>query len=202
MVGLAVEAGLERRHLDALRELVRAAGPEVAALGPVGQRRRQARDRRQALGPRPVDAGDRAQQPPRVGVLRVVEDLVERPLLDDPARVHHRDPVGDVGHHAEVVGHEDHRGARLLAQLADALEDLGLDRHVERRGGLVGDQHRRVAGEREGDHHALAHAARELERIVVHPLARARDPDLLQQLDRALAGLLRRAAPRAPGSAR
>ena len=27
-----------------------------------------------------------------------------------------------------------------LAQLADALEDLGLDRHVERRGGLVGDQ--------------------------------------------------------------
>ena len=33
-----------------------------------------------------VDARDRPEQAPRVGVLRVVEDLVERPLLDDPAR--------------------------------------------------------------------------------------------------------------------
>src|SRR5918995_1834445 len=79
MRGARVRTRLERRHLHALRELVRAARPEVAALGPVPQRRRQARDRRQPLGPRPVDACDRAEQAPGVGVLRVVEDLVERP---------------------------------------------------------------------------------------------------------------------------
>ena len=38
---------------------------------------------------------------------RVVEELVERALLDDPARVHDDDPVGDVGDDAEVVGDED-----------------------------------------------------------------------------------------------
>jgi hypothetical protein len=70
------------------------------------------------------------------------------------------------------------------------MEDLGLDRHVERRGGLVGDQHRRVAGERQGDHHALPHPAGELERVVVHALPRPRDPHPLEQLHRALARLL------------
>ena len=147
-------------------------------------------DRRQPLRSRPVHARDRPEQPPRVRVLRVVEDLVERPLLDDPAGVHDGDPVRDVGHHAEVVGHEDHRRAGLVAQLAHALEDLRLDRHIERRRGLVGDQDRRVAGQRQRDHHALAHAARELERVVVDALARARDADPLEQLDGPLARLL------------
>ena len=123
-------------------------------------------------------------------MLRVVEDLVERPLLHDPPGVHDRDPVRDVGHHAEVVRHEDDRGAGLVAQLAHPLEDLRLDRHVERRGGLVGDQHGRVARQRQRDHHALPHAARELERVVVDPLARARDADPVEQLHRPLARLL------------
>ena len=123
-------------------------------------------------------------------MLGVVEDLVERPLLDDPPGVHDRDPVGDVGDHAEVVGHEDHGRAGLVAQVAHALEDLRLDRHVERRRGLVGDQHGRVARQRERDHHPLAHAARELVRVVVDALAGARDADPLEQLDRPLARLL------------
>jgi hypothetical protein len=123
-------------------------------------------------------------------MLRVVEDLVERPLFHDPARVHHRDPVGDVGHHAEVVGNEDHGSARLLAQVAHALQDLGLDRDVQRRGRLVSDQNRRVARERERDHHPLAHAARELVRVAVDPLARPRDAHPFEQLHGALQRLL------------
>jgi hypothetical protein len=123
-------------------------------------------------------------------VLRVVEDLVERPLLDDPAGVHDRDPVRDVCHHAQVVGHQHDRRAGLVAQLAHPLEDLRLDRYVERRRRLVGDQNGRVGGQRQGDHHALPHAARELERVVVDPLTGARDADLLEQLDGPLARLL------------
>ena len=47
---------------------------------------------------------------------------------------------------------------------AHEVEDLGLDRDVQRRGRLVGDEELRVAGEGHGDHHALAHPAAELVR--------------------------------------
>ena len=74
--------------------------------------------------------------------------------------------------------------SRSATRLAQELEDLRLDRDVERRRRLVGDQQLRLAGERHRDHHALAHAARELVRVVLQPYARARDPDLVEQLDR------------------
>jgi hypothetical protein len=47
------------------------------------------------------------------------------------------------------------------------LQNLRLDRHVERRRGLVGDEELRLTGERHGDHDALAHAAGELVRVIV-----------------------------------
>ena len=40
-----------------------------------------------------------------------------------------------------------------------SVEDLRLDGDVQRGGRLVGDQQRRIAGHRQRDHHALAHAA-------------------------------------------
>ena len=39
-------------------------------------------------------------------MLRVVEQGVEGGVLDDLAGVHHRDAVGDLGHHPEIVGDE------------------------------------------------------------------------------------------------
>ena len=66
-------------------------------------------------------------------------------------------------------------------------EHLRLHRDIERRGRLVGDQHRGLAGDRHGDHHALAHAARQLMRIIVEPARRVGHADLLQQLQRACA---------------
>jgi hypothetical protein len=59
-------------------------------------------------------------------------------------------------------------------------EDLRLDGHVQRGGGLVGDQQRRVAGHGQRDHHALAHAARELVRVFVQALRGGRDLHQLQ----------------------
>ena len=70
---------------------------------------------------------------------------VER-VLDDPAGVHDRDLVGDLGDDAEVVGDDHDRGVELALQALDQLEDLRLDRHVERRRRLVGDQQLRVVG--------------------------------------------------------
>ena len=49
-----------------------------------------------------------------------------------------------------------------LLELAHQVEDLRLGGHVERGGRLVGDQQRRVAGERHRDHRPLAQAAAQL----------------------------------------
>ena len=178
-------AGTSRAAIEPLR----AARPEAAPRGQVDQRRRRARDRRQPLGLRPVEPRDRAEQPPCVRVLGVVEEVVLRSALDDPARVHHHDAVGDVGDDPQVVGDEDDRRAEVGLEPPDQLEDLGLDRDVERRRRLVGDQEVGVARERHRDHHPLAHAARELVRVVVDPLLRVGDADGAEQLDRPVAGL-------------
>ena len=65
---------------------VRAARVERAAAGQRDQARRAARDRHERLVARAVEARDRLQQAPRVGVLGRVEDRVGRRLLDDLAR--------------------------------------------------------------------------------------------------------------------
>jgi hypothetical protein len=76
------------------------------------------------------------------------------------------------------------RHAAFLLQIAQQVEDLGLDRDVERGGGFVGDQQARVARDRHRDHHALVHAAGHLVRVVVHARSGGWDADLLQQFDR------------------
>ena len=92
------------------------------------------------------------------------EDLLRRALLNDAASVHDDHIVRHFGDDAEVVRDEHDRGIDLILQIAQKVEDLRLDRHVERRGGLVGDDELRAARKRHGDHDALAHTAGELVR--------------------------------------
>ena len=67
------------------------------------------------------------------------------------------------------------------AQALEQLEDLRLDGDVERGGRLVGEQQSAAGGERHGDHHPLALAARELVRVVVEPAPRVRQRHQLEQ---------------------
>ena len=64
------------------------------------------------------------------------------------------------------------------------LDDLRLDRHVERRRRLVRDQDARVVGDRHRDHGPLSHPAGELVRVLVDAPLGEGHPDELQQLDR------------------
>ena len=91
------------------------------------------------------------------------------------------------GDHAEVVRDQDDRRAGPLLHLVHQLEDLGLNRDVERGRRLVGDQQLRVARERHRDHHALAHAAGKLVRVVAQPLLGRGMRTLSQHLDGAIA---------------
>ena len=120
----------------------------------------------------------------------LVEDLVGSAELHRAAGVHDHDLVRNVGHHAKVVRDHDDGVAILLLHLLHELDDLRLDRHVERRGRLVGNEDVGVAGERHGDHHALAHTARELVRILVYALLGLGNAHGVQQLHSALQRLL------------
>ena len=121
----------------------------------------------------------------RVGVGRGLEDARTRPFFDDGTVPHHADPVRGMPHDREVVGDQQHRHAEALLQLAQQLQDLRLDRHVEGGGGLVGDQQIWLAGERHGDHHPLALPARELVREGLEALGGLSQRHHLQQLLRA-----------------
>ncbi len=122
-----------------------------------------------------------------IGVLRAREEFGDRALLDDLARGHHADALGDLPHDAEVVGDEQHRHAQAPLQLFEKLEDLRLHGDVERGGRLVGDEQVGLVGERHGDHHPLALAAGKLVRIGGETRRRIGDADFVEQLDHALA---------------
>ena len=72
--------------------------------------------------------------------------------------------MGDDG---EVVGDEQVGEAALAAQVDQQIEDLRLDRHVQRRGRLVQQHDLGLQDQGAGDRHPLPLAARELVRVAV-----------------------------------
>ena len=165
-----------------------AARPEGAAAVEPRQVGRLAVDRVEARAARLVEPRHRLQQRHRVGMARVVIDRLGAARLDDAAGIHDVDPVGVARHDAEIVRDDDQRDVEPARQPLHQLEDLRLDGDVERGRRLVGDDQLGIAGERDGDHHPLAHAARELVRILLEAPRRIGDADHVQQLDRAPVG--------------
>ena len=187
-----VEAGREAGGVGGLElghgrpALVRrqvAARCECAARRQVRQVGRQAGDGLQRVAPRLVEARHALEQPDRVRVVRMLEEGLGRAAFDDAPGVHDQDALAHAGHHAEVVGDHDHRRLVLARELLEQAQDLRLDGHVQRGRRLVGEQQLGVAGQRDGDHHALAHAAAELVWIVLDAAGRLGDAHLAQQLD-------------------
>ena len=118
----------------------------------------------------------------------IAEQLLGRRRLDDLAEIHDGDAVGDVLHHGEIVADEDVGEAKALLQLLHQVDDLRLDRHVERRHRLVGHDQARLDGQRAGDGDALALAAGEFVRIA--PRMVGPQPYQLEQLRHARRSLL------------
>ena len=81
--------------------------------------------------------------------------------LDDFAQVHHRDAVGDVLDHGEVVGDEDERQVHFALQVEQQVDDLGLDGDVQGGHRLVADNELGLECDGPGDADALALAAGE-----------------------------------------
>ena len=201
MAGGEVAVAVRReRRLGRAADLgrVAAAGVEPAAGRRVGGAGHVALEH-DPLAPREVGIRDRhrREQRLRVGMHRRRADVLRRPDLDHLAEVHDGDPVGDLADHREVVGDEHVGRAELVLEVLEQVDDLRLDRHVERRDGLVGDDQLRSQRERPGDADPLALAAGELVREAARVLGR--EADERQQLAHLRRGS--RAAGRRRGSA-
>ncbi len=180
-VSTALEARAVRRRSCSTRYLHRGANGHEA--GGLSMLRGCPAIGLQLLAPADVEPRDALEQPQRVRVARRGEDLVGRSRSRRTCRRTSRctrshipatTPRSCVIRISAVSAVGDERPQQI--------EDLRLDRHVERGRRLVGDQELRLAGERHRDHRALAHATGELVRVVPEPGVRARDADLVEQL--------------------
>ena len=181
-----------RLDFTAFVEGDRAARSEGTPRDHVRQRWRFALQRNESLGSGCRQVRHRAQQPGRVGHLRSGEDLFDRPGLHQATGIHHRDAVRVARNHTEVVRDEHNRSACDLTRLLQDLEDLGLDRDIERGGRLIGDDEVRIVGNGDGDHGSLTHATGELVGVCPDPTFGPRYADDSQQLDRsAVCSILR-----------
>ncbi len=136
------------------------------------------------LFPFGVEAGNGTQQAFGIGMARAIEDVIHPAVLHGTTGVHHQYLVTDTRYYAEIVGDHDDGGVELALELVHQGHDLGLHRHVQRRGRLIGDKQLRPAEQGHGDHHPLAHATGKLVRIHVHPLARLGDLHRIQHAHR------------------
>ena len=123
------------------------------------------------------------QQQAAVGMLRCGEQGLAVSLLDDFPGTHHADPLGDTAHQVEVMADQQQRHAQALLQGLEQQQDLALHRHVQRRGGLVGNQQFGLAGQGHGDHHPLALAAGQLMGVGLEPFLGFLDAHQFQQFE-------------------
>ena len=114
-----------------------------------------------------ADARDGVEQGPGVGMPRIGENLGGRGVFDHLAEIHDRDMVGQILDDAEVVGNEEIGEVALDLQFLEQVEDLRLDRDIERAGRLVEHQEFRFEDDGAGDGDALALATGEFVGIAV-----------------------------------
>ena len=97
-------------------------------------------------------------------MLRVLHDSGHNALLDQHAFFHHRHTVGKAAHQIEVVGNHQHSHAGLTLKVGQQIQNLAAQRHIQRRGGLIGQQQPGATAQCHGNHRALALPAAELVR--------------------------------------
>src|SRR5215211_6098061 len=99
----------------------------------------------------------------------------------------HDDPVRQVDRLVDVVGHEQHGHAELLADAQHEVLQVAARLRVDGRERLVHQQDLGLVGERPRDRHPLLHAARQLPRVAVDEARKADRLDRLLDEPRRLA---------------
>ena len=99
----------------------------------------------------------------RVGMSGIIEHLSGCALFHEHAVLHDQDVVRDLGYHGQVMADQKQGGAgaptRGDSALCEQLQDLSLNGDVQGGRRLIGDQQRRIGGDRRGDQRPLTQAA-------------------------------------------
>src|ERR1700744_3763791 len=107
----------------------------------------------------------RAEQSPRVIVLRIAQHVLAFPLLYDGTGVHHHDVVGQMLDDRKVVRHKQVRQAEPLLQIQQQVDDPGLNGDIQCGHRFVERQDPGSQRQRPGDTDALLLPAGELRGI-------------------------------------
>src|SRR6266581_4503518 len=92
------------------------------------------------ISPKFVSGGDiegGTHELARIVGLRIVQDVADRALFHHLAMLHDHDPVAERADDLEVVRDEEIAQPLLVLEFPEEIDDLRLDRQVERRGRLV-----------------------------------------------------------------
>ena len=102
-----------------------------------------------------------------VGVDAVGDQLKAVGQLDQLAQIHNTDAVGDMLDNAQVMRDKEVGQPHLLLQILNHIDDLRLNRDIQRGDRLIADDELRVHSQRTGDADTLTLTARELVRVAV-----------------------------------
>ncbi len=105
-----------------------------------------------------------------IGVMRIVQHPVGQARLHDAPALHHDHALRQEARDGEVVGDENDGQAEIGDEGAQEIEHARLDGDIETAGRLVHEDQPRPGDEVARDLQALAHAAREGDRLIVDPL--------------------------------
>ena len=115
-----------------------------------------------------LNSGNGGKEFPRIGILGRLEDPLSRAVFDNLAGVHDRDVISKVADHRKVVRYENHGEVEFVPEGEKEVEDLRLDRDVQRGNRLVCKDEPRLGGQGAGDCNALSLTAREFVGILTH----------------------------------
>ena len=88
----------------------------------------------------------------------MVINLFRGSKFNDLACIDNGDLFTHLRNDAQIMGDHQHRGVELFSQLLHHLQDLSLDRHIQRGRWLIGEKKFRLTRKRHGNDHTLLHA--------------------------------------------
>ena len=103
----------------------------------------------------------------QIGVGRMIKDPLNSAALHNLAAIGDGHVIGHIGDHAEIMGNHQDRHAEITLQIPDQRQYLRLNGDIECGGRLIGNQQRRLANQRHGDHGTLAQPAGQFKRILM-----------------------------------
>ena len=116
--------------------------------------------------------------------MRRGDQIFARRSLNRLPAVHHINTIGPFAQHLQIMADQNDGRVVVLVQPVEQAENLRLGGRLHGVGRLIGNQQTRLVGQRNGDHHFLTLALRQLIRETAHRIFMIFNADAVQQLNR------------------